>query len=191
MSLVVLTGTLATLQAAVISAARVSFAMARERVMPSIFRRVDPVNGNPWAATIVMSVLNLGLLGLALATDNIGRALSNVVSSLGLISILFYGLTGAAAVWQGRGTVTRSVADFVLGAALPGIGVLFMTWVMVESIRSGATSSVILAYGLGSVTVGALIALLLQRFGHMPFFHPRHDESSPLDETSIPREQPL
>ena len=67
MSLVVLTGALATLQAAVIAAARVSCAMSRDGVMPAIFRRIDPRSGNPWAATVVMSTLNIGLLCLALA----------------------------------------------------------------------------------------------------------------------------
>lgn len=169
-SLVVLTGALATLQAAVISAARVSYAMSRDRVMPALFQRVDPVTGNPWAATIVMSVLNLGLLALALATDSIGRALGNVVASLGLISILFYGLTAAAAVWQARGSLGRTPADLVFGGLLPGFGALFMAWVAVESVYSGATSSTVLGYGIGSVALGALVAVLLHYFGDAAFF---------------------
>lgn len=171
MSLVVLTGTLATLQAAVIAAARVGFAMARDRVMPGLFRRVDPRTGNPWAATLVMSGLNLALLALALATSDISRALANVVSSLGLISILFYGLTGAAAVWQNRGELLHSVRGFLGGGLLPGFGALFMGWVIVESVRTGATSPAVLGYGAGSVALGALVAMLLRGFGKMPFFH--------------------
>lgn len=173
MSLAVLTGTLATLQAAVISAARVGFAMSRDGVMPALFRRVDARTGNPWAATVVMSAINLCLLALALATADIALALSNVVSSLGLISILFYGLTGAAAVWQNRRSSIRSLRDFVAGGLLPGLGALFMAWVVVESILTGATSPVILAYGVGSVGLGALVAVLLRRFGHAAFFEPR------------------
>jgi len=187
-SLVVLMGTLATLQAALISAARVGSAMSRDRVMPAVFRRVDPRTGNPWAATAVMSAINLALLAVALATDNIGRALSNVVSSLGLISILFYGLTGAAAVWQSRSALVRSGADFVLGGLLPAVGTLFMAWVAIESVRTGATSGMVLTYGAGSVALGAVIALLLQRFGNAAFFHQRHRVAGG---TSIPREQTL
>ena len=83
---------------------------------------------------------------LALATGSIGRVLGNVVSSLGLISILFYALTGAAAVWQHRRSLARSPADFVLGGLLPGGGALFMAWVAVESGLTGAASPVILGY---------------------------------------------
>ena len=170
-SLMVLTGTLATLQAAVISAARVSFAMSRDGVMPAVFRRINPRTGNPWAATVVISILNLVLLGLALATGSIGRALGNVVSSLGLIAVLFYGLTGAAAVWQNRARVMSTPGDFIAGGLLPGFGTAFMFWVIIESVLTGATSPVILAYGLGSVAVGALVAVLLHRCAGAAFFN--------------------
>lgn len=186
MSLVVLTGTLATLQAALVSAARIGSAMARDGVMPQVFRRVDPRSGNPWAATIVMSVLNLALLALALRAGTIGDALGNVISSLGLISILFYGLTGAAAVWHNRGR-DRSVGAFLAGSLLPGFGALFMAWVAVESVRSGATSTTVLLYGGGSVAVGAVIAGLLKRFGHAPFF--RAGPDTPAGAQVLEREQ--
>lgn len=170
MSLVVLTGALATLEAAVISAARVGSAMSRERVMPAVLRRVDPRTGNPWAATLVMGLVNLVLLALTLATSSIARALGNVVSSLGLIAVLFYGLTAAAAVWQGRGTLARSAADLIAGGVLPGFGVLFMAWVLAESVRSGAASTIVVVYGMGSVALGAVIAFVIHRMGRVEFF---------------------
>ena len=175
-SLVVLSGTLATLQAAVISAARVSRAMARAGVMPAILLRTDPLTGNPWAATIAMSVINLALLAAALATDNIGTALSTVVSSLGLIALLFYGLTAAAAVWQQRTRLRRGGAELLLGGILPGLGVVFMVCVVVASIRSGASSPAVLGYGIGSVAIGAVIAVALRLHGRSRFFSPTTEQ---------------
>ncbi len=64
-----------------------------------------------------------------------------------------------------------------------------MAWVAIESVRSGATSKVILAYGLGSVALGALVAVLLRRFGNTTFF--LSTRTSVPDGTSIPREQLL
>jgi amino acid transporter len=186
MSLVVLTGTLATLQAAVIAAARVGFAMSRDGVMPKAFRRVDPRTGNPWVATIVMSIVNLCLLVLALCTNNLAAALANVVSSLGLISLLFYGLTGAAAVWQNRAQLGGSIADFLLSGLLPGLGTVFMVWVAIESVRTGATSREVLAYGAGSIGLGMVVAVLMRYCGDRAFFRP--DRSFALDNTSVPRE---
>ncbi len=186
MSLVVLSGTLATLQAAVIAAARVSFAMARDGVMPSAFRRVDPRTGNPWVATVVMSIINLFLLALALTTNTLATALTNIVSSLGLISLLFYALTGAAAVWQNRDRSMRSGTDFVLGALLPGLGTAFMTWIAIESVRTGATSPAVLAWGAGSIALGAIAAVLVRYCGHAVFFQPK--SAFPVDNTCVPRE---
>jgi amino acid transporter len=170
MSLAVLTGTLATLQAAIISAARVGFAMARDRVMPGIFREVEAATGNPWAATAVMGLMNLALLAFALSTNDVGRALANVVSSLGLIAIVFYALTGAAAVWQGRSQLHRSARALVLGGLLPGAGAAFMAWVAVESVLSGATTPAVLMYGMGSIALGAVVALGLHLIARIPFF---------------------
>lgn len=172
MSLVVLAGTLATLQAAVISAARMGFAMSRDGVMPALFRRIDPRTGNPWAATLVMSGINLALLALCLSTGGVARALGNVVGSLGLISILFYGLTAAAAVWQQRRTLTRSGRDLLWGGLLPGLGALFMAWVAVEAVRVGATGPAVLGWGGGSLAVGLIVALVLSRRGNIAFFAP-------------------
>ncbi len=169
-SIVVLTGTLATLQAAVISAARVGLAMSRDHVMPAVLRRVDPSSGNPWAATLVMSALNLALLALALVSGNVGRALANVASSLGLISIVFYGLTAAAAVWHNRGALGRSAADLLLGGVLPGAGAAFMAWVVVESVHTEATTPEVLSYGLGSIGLGLVCAALIHGFGGTAFF---------------------
>ena len=59
MALVVLLGTLATLQAAVVSAARMGLAMSRDRVMPAFFCRLRAGGSTPWAATLTMSAVNI------------------------------------------------------------------------------------------------------------------------------------
>jgi len=117
-----------------------------------------------------MSLLNLVLLAFALSTSDIGRALANVVSSLGLIAIVFYGLTGAAAVWQGRSQLHRSARDLVLGGLLPGAGAAFMAWVAIEAVRTGATTPAVLAYSAGSIALGAVVALVLHLIARVPFF---------------------
>jgi amino acid transporter len=170
LALVVLTGTLASLQSAVVAASRMGFAMSRDRVMPHFFQRRAGQGGTPWAATLSMCALNLVLLALALSTSSIALALSNAASSLGLISIVFYGLTAAAAFWQQRATLTSSVGDFVCGGVLPAIGVLFSAWVLLESLYSGAVTPVVLGYGLGSIGVGAVVAIFLHRVLAVPFF---------------------
>ncbi len=168
-ALVVLTGTLASLQSAVVAAARMGFAMSRDRVMPRYFQ-LRGAEGTPWAATLAMCALNLVLLAVALGAGSVGEALSNAASSLGLISIVFYGITAAAALWQQRATVTMSVSNAILGGVLPAIGVLFSVWVLAESLYSGAVTPVVLGYGLGSIGLGAVAAFFLRRGPAAPFF---------------------
>ena len=170
MALVVLTGTLATLQAAVVSAARVGLAMSRDRVMPKFFQRLSPGGAGPWAATLTMSAINLLLLALALGTSTIAAALTNAASSLGLISIVFYGITAAAALWQQHATLASSAGNLILGGMLPLIGVAFSVWVLVESLSTGAVTPTVMLYGLGSILAGAIVALFLHRIMGVSFF---------------------
>jgi len=169
MSLIVLTGTVASLQAAIISAARLGLAMAADRVMPGFFRRINPATGSPWAVTLFMGLVNLVFLALSL-TGSIASALSNVVSALGLIAALFYALTGAAALWAFRRDLGRSPGQLLLGGVLPGIGVLFLVWVIVESVATHATTPTVLAYGLGSIAVGAVLAVAIRVIWRPRFF---------------------
>lgn len=170
MALVVLAGTLASLQAAVVSAARVGFAMARDRVMPAFFCKVRAYGANPWAATLTMSGINLLLLAIVLSTASVAAALTNAASSLGLISLIFYGLTAAAALWQQRATMASSAGDFILGGLLPLIGMSFSVWVLVESLLTGAVSFPVMLYGLGSIAFGGAVAVYLHRFKGVSFF---------------------
>jgi amino acid transporter len=169
MALVVLTATLATLQAAVISATRVGVAMSRDRVMPSMFGRVRADGSTPWAATLTMGGVNLVLLALSLSTATIGEALTNAASSLGLISIVFYGITAAAALRQQLVAIRAGRGDLILGGVFPLIGVLFSVTVLVGSFWSGAVSAAVIAYGVGSIGIGAGVALIL-RWRRVPFF---------------------
>jgi amino acid transporter len=169
MALVVLLGTLATLQAAIVSAARMGLAMSRDRVMPAFFGRRRVKGSTPWAATLTMSAVNLALLALALGTATTGAALTNAASSLGLISIVFYGITAAAALRQQRDVQVASRADLILGRLFPLIGVLFSMWVLVGSLVTGAVTPVVIAYGLGSISAGVAVAFIL-RFKGVTFF---------------------
>jgi len=114
LSLVVLLGTVACLQVAIVSSSRLGFAMAKDRVMPSFFRIVHPRTGSPWAVTLFMGGINLIFLMLtAFEAGGTREVLSNIASALGIIASLFYALTAIAAVWQYRAVLFRNVGNFV------------------------------------------------------------------------------
>jgi hypothetical protein len=58
----------------------------------------------------------------------------------------------------------------ILGGVLPLIGVAFSAWVLIESLSTGAVTTPVMLYGLGSILAGAIVALFLHRCMGVKFF---------------------
>jgi amino acid transporter len=169
LSAVVLIGTVACLQVAVVSSSRLGFAMAEDRVMPSFFTMVHPRTGSPWAVTLFMSGVNLLFLWLTLfEAGGVREVLSNIAGALGIIASLFYALTAVAAVWQYRGVLLRNAGNFVLGGLWPGLGAGCLLLVVVESVLTRAVPPAVLWAGLGATGVSVPIAIAIRHFGKVP-----------------------
>ncbi len=137
MIVAVLGGTLASLQAAVVSSGRISFAMGRDRVFPKFFDSVHPRWRTPWNATILLGLLNIVFLWGTTLFSSIGTALTNIVSTLGLMAAIFYFLTAFTAIWYYRKVITKSAGNLILGGIFPGIGAAFMAFVVIYSLATG------------------------------------------------------
>jgi amino acid transporter len=184
----VLGGTLASLQAAIVSASRISFAMGRDRVFPSWFGQVSPRHQTPWNATILFGLLNIALLWAATLIGPIGTALSDIVSTLGLIAAMFYLLTAATAVWFYRRTLTSSVSTFLIGGVLPTLGAAFMAFVIIYTLATGGLNGVEIGTGFGLAAVGLVLSFVAQRAGRSPFYSP--PEPAPEPAPGTPSENP-
>jgi len=170
LSVVVLLGTVACLQVAIVSASRLGFAMAEDRVMPSFFKIVHPKTGSPWAVTLFMGGINLVFLMLtAFEAGGTREMLSNIAGSLGIIASLFYALTAIAAVWQYRGVLFENMGNFVLGGLWPALGAIFLLLVVIEAVVTGAVSPAVLWSGLGASAIALPIALGIRYVGKVPF----------------------
>ena len=169
LSLVVLLGTIACLQVAVVSSSRLGFAMAEDRVMPAFFKIMSPRTGSPWAVTMFMGGVNLVFLFLtAFEAGGTREALSNIAGALGIIASLFYALTAIAAVWQSRSVLLNNVGNFVLGGLWPALGAVSLVAVVVEAAWTRAVSPTVLWAGLGATAVGLLIAVAIHYIGKVP-----------------------
>jgi len=184
LSLVVLLGTIACLQVAIMSSSRLGFAMAKDRVMPPFFRIVHPRTGSPWAVTLFMSGINLVFLMLTVfEAGGIREVLSNIASALGIIASLFYALTAIAAVWQYRAVLFKSVGNFVLGGLWPALGAIALLAIVVEAVLTRAVSTSVLGAGLGATAVALPIALGIHYIGQVPFLsHLRRQQIQPQKE---------
>jgi amino acid transporter len=170
MIIAVLGGTLASLQAAIVSSSRIGFAMGRERAFPRWFGRVNAKRAIPMNATILFGLLNVVFLWGSTLIDSVGQALNDVVSTLGLMAAIFYLLTAATAVWCYRATIMSSVKDFVLGGLLPGLGAVFMAVVVVYSIVTGSLNAVELTFGVGLVLIGFVLSIISKWLGKSSFY---------------------
>jgi len=170
LSLVVLVGTVACLQVAIVSSSRLGFAMAEDRVMPRFFTIVHPKTGSPWAVTLFMGGINLIFLLLtAFEAGGTREVLSNIAGALGIIASLFYALTAMAAVWQYRAVLLRNVGNFVLGGLWPALGAVSLLAIVVEAVLTRAVSPSVLWAGLGATAVALPIALGIHHIGKVPF----------------------
>ncbi|MHB1615503.1 MAG: APC family permease [Actinomycetes bacterium] len=170
MIIVVLGGTLASLQAAILSSSRIGFAMGRERVLPSWLARTHQRWRTPITATVLFGLLNVVFLWASLQITSIGGALSDIVSTLGLFAAIFYALTAAAAVWYYRRVIRRDATTLVIGGVLPALGAAFMAFVVVYSLATHVLNGVELATGVGLVVVGILAAGASRVVGRSAFF---------------------
>jgi amino acid transporter len=169
LSLVVLLGTVACLQVAIVSSSRLGFAMAEDRVMPSFFRIVHPRTGSPWAVTLFMGGINLVFLMLtAFEAGGTREVLSTIASALGIIASLFYALTAIAAVWQYRAVLFKNAGNFILGGLWPALGAMSLLIIVVEAVLTRAVSTSVLWAGLGATAVALPIALGIHYIGKVP-----------------------
>jgi amino acid transporter len=170
MIVAVLGGTLASLQAAIVSSGRISFAMGRDRVFPKFFDNVHPRWRTPWNATILLGLLNIVFLWGATLFSSIGTALDNIVSTLGLMAAIFYLLTAFAAVWYYRKAITKSAGNLILGGILPGLGAAFMAFVIVYSLVTKQLTFTNIVFGFGLAILGLILSFVSKGVGHARFY---------------------
>lgn len=160
MIVAVLGGTLASLQAAIVSSGRISFAMGRDHVFPKFFDNVHPRWRTPWNATILLGLLNVVFLWGATLFSSIGSALDNIVSTLGLMAAIFYMMTAFTAIWYYRKVVTKSAGNLILGGILPGFGAAFMAFVIVYSLVTKQLTFTNIVFGFGLALLGLVLSFV-------------------------------
>jgi amino acid transporter len=170
MIVAVLGGTLASLQAAIVSSGRISFAMGRDRVFPKFFDNVHRRYLTPWNATILLGLLNVVFLWGTTLFSSINSALSNIVATLGLMAAIFYMMTAFTAIWYYRRVITKGAGNVVLGGILPGFGAAFMAFIIVYSLATGQLTGVEIVFGFGLALVGLVLSFISAAVGHAKFY---------------------
>ncbi|MER7107068.1 APC family permease [Streptomyces sp. NPDC000229] len=159
----VMLSSIATLETTLIQVTRSLFAMGRDRTMPAALGAVHRRWNTPWVAIAVVGAVALVMFVAATALGSVGDILDSAVNAMGLQIAFYYGLAGIAAVVAYRGTLLRSVRDFVLGGAWPLAGAAFMFWIFFESL--GGLTGTTVAIGLGGLGAGVVPMIWYWRKG--------------------------
>lgn len=130
--LAVVLSTVGTIETQLTQCARLLYAMGRDEVLPPRFAEVHPRFQTPWLAGLVVWTLAIVLLVLSSASANVGGIMERLISAIGVMVSLYYGLTGLACVWFYRARLRHDVATFLLRGLWPGASALFLLYLGVR-----------------------------------------------------------
>jgi amino acid transporter len=177
----VITSTVATTQTTLLPAARISYAMSRDKVFPRVFGTIEPKFQTPATGTIVLAFIALiGMWGIVVFDDasNVQNILGFLITDLGVLVAIYYGATGLACAWAFRKAAFERVGFFFTGILLPFLSGLFMFWVGYEVVRQNWGGHMVPVVAVLGVGIPAAVLAALRHQGD--FF-----KTKPVAYTSI------
>ncbi len=163
--LAVLTSAAAATLTTILPAARTALSMASAGAFPARFAEIHPRFKSPGFATLTMGAVSV--LWFVVLRSFSKNVLDNSIEALGLCVAFYYGLTGFACVIVYRSELLKSVRNFVLMGALPGLGGATMVFLLVESCLSLARKAPPSAFGIGlplGIAAASLITGIILMF---------------------------
>jgi amino acid transporter len=172
----VLSSILATTNAWIVGVARVSYSMARDRVLPQWMGVIHSRFRTPIWATLFFALVSIALTWLDVLTSSVGSAINDSIAIIGFLFAIFYAATAFTATWLYRRRLLESWGNFMLAGVLPLVGTGVLIWVAVKSVEgmtSGQVRAMIVTFVVG------LAMLVWARFRwRAPIFALRHDPES-------------
>ncbi len=127
--------------------------MARSRTMPRRFGRLQAGFRTPLAATILIMLLGLGLLGLSSTMPSVASIIRGSVNAIGIQAAFYYGLAALAAAWEKRSRA-GSVGVLLTGIAWPLLSAAALFAVAFYSIPTLDLTALLV--GVGGILSGIL-----------------------------------
>lgn len=180
-SIAVLSSSLSSLQATMVSPSRTILAMGHYGALPEKYGKVSPRYKSPSVATVTSAgAAIIFYVVMRLLSEN---ALWDTITALGLMVCFYYGITGLACIWYFRRSLFASARTFFFRFLFPLIGgvtllVIFFT-TAIDSLDPdyGSGSSVfgvglVFVLGIGVLLLGVVI-MIIQSMRYPDFFRGR------------------
>ena len=161
--LAVVLSTVGTIETQMTQCARLLYAMGRDGVLHPRFAEIHPRFQTPWLAGVVVWGLAIALLALSSASASVGGVMIRLISAIGVMVSLYYGLTGAACVWYYRRSLTADSRTLIMRGIWPGLSAAFLLYL-------GGRQTLALGSDVAALTVAALAVGL----GPMLYFRLRY-----------------
>jgi amino acid transporter len=171
--LAVLLSTVGTIETQLTQCARLLFSMGRDRVIHEKFADIHPRFQTPWLAGLVITVLSLFLLILSSSSSSISSVMQSLISAIGVLVSIYYGMSGLACVWYYRRILRRDWKTSLLRGIWPLSSAVFLLILGIMQLPTLGWNVSLLT--IGSILIGVLPMLYFR-------FHYRSDfYSSPLE----------
>jgi amino acid transporter len=175
MAIAVVSSVLATTQATFVAVARITMSMSRDRVMPGLFGQISPRFRTPARATVLIGAASIVLTLVYVYSSSVAGALSDLISTDGLMFALYYAATGLTAAWLFRNRLTHGWKEVMLGILAPVAGAALLIWVSERTIASFTTPEL---WVLAAIAILGLVMLVVARFVYRaPIFSSARHES--------------
>jgi amino acid transporter len=165
----VLSSTVATTQTTLLPTGRITYAMARDGVFPTVFASIHPKYKSPAVGTLILALISLFGIMLTTFSASSGNVFNNLVANIGVLVAFYYGITGVACAWAFRKTLGQSLRANGTMIYLPLLGGIALLFVCYQVMKSGGSTVwpdiVMLALGLPLL----LLAMVAKR-GKTDFF---------------------
>jgi amino acid transporter len=147
--LAVLLSTVGTIETQMTQCARALFSMGRDRVIHKKFSEIHPQFQTPWLASLVVTVLALFLLILSSFSESIGAVMTSLISAIGVMVSLYYGMAGLACAWYYRKLLKRDWKTMFMRGVWPVASAIFLLSLGVMQIPT-------LGWNVSLYTLGAI-----------------------------------
>ena len=147
---------------------RMTYGMARRRVLPPFLAAINQRFSTPAVATLIIGAILVVATWVYLLSTSVANAFTQVIDVTGLLYAGFYVLTAISTMVYFRRRILSHAGDLVLVGILPLAAAAFLVWLLVKSLLAAPAPQL---WSVVGVVIAGLLLMLVARFVlRSPFF---------------------
>ena len=154
---------------------RMTYGMARRRVLPAFLSNVSRRFSTPAIATLIIGLILIAATWVYLLSSSIANAFTQLIDVTGLLYAAFYILTAISAMVYFRRRIVSRAGDLIFVGILPLAAVAFLVWLLVKSLLAAPAPQIWSVVGI--VGVGVVLMLVARFVLQSPFFHVQRESA--------------